>query len=79
MSNSKRAAILLLSIGWMAPLTVAFWIGRAFAWLTFQIATGQGYAVPWHPFELMGDLFYFAMLWLACVMAAWSWWLTKAR
>jgi hypothetical protein len=78
-STPKRIATLLASIGWIAPLSLAFFIGRGFAWLTYQIATGQEVPVPWHPFDLMSGLFYFAMLWLAVVIGGWTLWLTRHR
>jgi hypothetical protein len=79
MGKPKRIAISLLSIGWIAPLSLAFAIGRGFVWQTYQIVIGQGDSMPWHPFELVNGLFYFAMLWLAVVIVSWSMWLTKNR
>jgi hypothetical protein len=78
-STSKRIVILLVSVGWIAPLSLAFFIGRGFAWLTYKIAVGQADAVPWHPFELISALFYSAMLWLALVISGWTLWLTRHR
>jgi hypothetical protein len=79
MSKTKRILILLVSVGWIAPLSLAFAIGHGFAWLTYRIATAQADAVPWHPFELMSGLFYFAMLWVALVIGGWTVWLTRGH
>jgi hypothetical protein len=78
-STPKRIGILLASVGWIAPLSLAFFIGHGFAWLTYKIAIGQAEPVPLHPFDLMSALFYFAMLWLAVVIGGWTLWLTKGR
>ena len=77
MRTSKRVAITLLSVGWIAPLSVAFSIGRSFAWLTYQLALGRTEPVPWHAFEFVDGLFYFAMLWMALAIGVWTFALTK--
>ena len=71
MTTPKRIAILALSVGWIVPLTVAFFIGRGFAWFTYQVASGLADPVPWHPFEWISRLFLISMLWLACAMVFW--------
>jgi hypothetical protein len=79
MSGWRRVLIVAGSVGWIAPLCLAFVTGRDFAWLTFQIVNGQANPPPWHPFELITPLFFISMAWLALVITWWTIVLTAKR
>jgi hypothetical protein len=79
MKDWRRAFIVAASVGWILPLSLAFVIGRDFAWLTFRIANGQADPPPWHGFALMPALFFFSMAWLAIVIGWWTIVLTGRR
>ena len=76
----RRLLIILITVGWIAPLCASFWAIYGMIWLTFQVANGfEKFGPSWHPFSIADKLFYFSMAWLACVIIGWSVALTKER
>jgi hypothetical protein len=77
-SAARRLAMILVSIGWIAPLTLACWSEHLFLWKVLLPMARHGKAwIGSFPFEQFAErLFLFAMLWLAAVIAGWVWCLT---
>ncbi len=69
MSLFRRCLVIFISIGWIVPLTFAFWP------LALSDERWDG---SLHPMIRPDRLFYFSMLWLAAVVAGWIWRLTAA-
>ena len=78
MTSFRRALIAAVSMGWIAPLSMSFYMEHYFVsrivwpWLT----SNKHWAGSFHPLYYADSLFYFAMLWLAAVIGCWTWRLT---
>jgi hypothetical protein len=79
MSPYRRSALVLVSIGWIVPLALAFWAEHGFlvnvVWAS--VATGVKWGGSFHPVDYAPRLFCFSMIWLAAVITGWVWRLTR--
>jgi len=80
MSTFRRWLVVFASVGWIAPLTLAFWAEHHFLTKVIWpwVAWHDGYGGSWHPVAYVPQLFYGSMIWLAAVIAWWVWRLTGA-
>ena len=78
MGTMRRLGMILVSIGWLAPLTLAAWMEHRFLWdvLVPLAVNGKPWIGSFTPDVCVERLYLFAMLWLAGVIAGWGWWLT---
>ena len=78
MNSTRRALLVLASIGWIAPFGLAFRVEHNFVFrgLYEWLNTGQRTIFSFHPVAYAPKLFAFAMMWLAGVITWWVLWLT---
>jgi hypothetical protein len=76
-----RLLIVALSVGWIVPLTMSFWAIYAFIWEVILPVVNQRQVpgLPWHPFDLADEFFYFSMAWLALAIPGWTLHLTRDK
>lgn len=76
MSQLRRALLIVLSIGWIAPLCLAFWAEHNFVFdgLFRWLNTGEQTIFSFHPVSYAPSLFYLSMAWLAGVI---TWWVLR--
>ena len=81
MSKLSRCLAVFVSIGWIAPLTFAFWAEHGFlidiVWAS--ITSGTLVGGSFHPVDYAPRFFYLSMAWLAGVIAWWVWRLTDTN
>jgi hypothetical protein len=79
MSTLRRCLLILVSIGWIAPLSLVFWAEHGFIfnviwpWISRDVHWGGSF----HPVDYAPRFFYFSMAWLAVVITCWVWRLTR--
>ena len=78
MSTLRRCLIVFVSVGWIAPVSLAFSAEHEFVfnviwpWISRDIHWGGSF----HPVDYAPRFFYFSMAWLAGVITWWVWRLT---
>jgi len=79
MSSLRRCLTVFASIGWIAPLSLAYWAEHDFLWRVIWpwVSRGEQWGGSFHPVDYAPRFFYFSMAWLGAVIAGWVWWLTR--
>jgi hypothetical protein len=79
MSSIRRIVLVLISTGWIAPLSFAFWAEHGFltdvVW--GSVRTGVIWGGSFHFVDYAPRFFCFSMIWLAAVITGWIWRLTR--
>jgi hypothetical protein len=79
MNPLRRCLIVLASIGWIAPLSLAYWsehdflINVLWPWVAWDKHWGGSF----HPVDYAPRFFFISMAWLAVVITWWVWRLTR--
>jgi len=70
MSSTRRAVIVLASVGWIVPFGMAFWSEHDFVFngLFEWLNTGQRTIFSFHPVIYAPALFTCSMVWLAAAI-----------
>jgi hypothetical protein len=79
MSVFRRCLIALVSVGWIAPLTLAFWSEHSFLYDVIWpwVAWDKHWGGSYHPVSDAPRFFLVSMVWLAVVITWWVWRLTR--
>lgn len=74
-----RILAILASVGWIAPLSVAWWAEHSFLMDVIWpwVSRGEQWGGSFDPVDEANKLFGFAMVWLATVIAGWVWRATR--
>jgi hypothetical protein len=80
MSPARRLFIVLVSIGWIVPFSLAFWAEHDFIFngLFEWLNTGQRTIYSFHPVIYAPRIFLCSMAWLAGVIVWWVLRLTRS-